>query len=109
MVCIYAPEKLNLIQQTDSENMILNIHNYKNALDVIQEVKHDLIYADLSWSFIDYAFSSTAKLLNIPIFCIAHANYSGYDKGIKKILLLTLVDFSKILYQQINCKMKIKS
>ena len=81
---VYTPEKLKQIQSINSDDMILDIHNYKNALEVIQKEKPDLIYAYAAWNFIDHAFSSTAKILNIPVFCIVHADYSGYIKEAEK-------------------------
>ncbi|HYL66116.1 MAG TPA: CDP-glycerol glycerophosphotransferase family protein [Nitrosopumilaceae archaeon] len=74
MWLVYTPEKLPVIQQNNSENIILDIHNYKNALDVIQKEKPDIIYASETWQFIDYALSSTAKVFHIPVFCVVYSN-----------------------------------
>ena len=52
---------------------ILDIHDYKNALEVIQKEKPDLIYGGGSWNFIDYALSSAAKFFNIPVFCMVYS------------------------------------
>ncbi len=81
---VYAPEKLEPIQQINSDDVILDIHNYKNAFEVIQKEKPDLIYAYASWNFIDYALSSAAKLFQIPVFCIVNGDYSQYEKTIEK-------------------------
>mgnify|MGYP006125979183 FL=1 len=73
MWLVYTPEKIKFIQKNESDDVILDIHNYKNALEVIQKEKPDLIYAYASWNFIDYALSSAAKSCNIPVFCVVHA------------------------------------
>lgn len=52
---------------------ILDIHDYKNAVEVIQKEKPDLIYGGGSWNFIDYALSSAAKFFNIPVFCMVYS------------------------------------
>src|SRR5438309_8718355 len=74
MWLVYTPEKLPFIQQNNSEDIILDIHNYKNALDVIQKEKPDIIYASETWQFIDYALSSTAKIFHIPVFCVVYSD-----------------------------------
>ena len=71
---VYTPEKLNFIPQNNSENVILDIHNYKNALDVLQKEKPDIIYASETWQFIDYALSSAANFLHIPVFCVVYSS-----------------------------------
>ena len=70
---VYTPEKLKSLDNSNSNDVILDIHNYDDALDVIKKEKPDLIYAYASWNFIDYSFSSAAKKFNIPVFCILHA------------------------------------
>ena len=81
---VYTPEKIKSIQNNNSNDIILDIHNYKNALEVIQKEKPDLIYAYASWNFIDYALSSAAQLFKIPVFCIVNGDYYGYIKPFEK-------------------------
>ncbi len=65
---VYTPEKLNLSLCENNENIkILDIHNYKNAMDILQQEKPDLIFARASWDLIDFALSSAGKSLNIPV------------------------------------------
>ena len=92
MWLVYTPEKIKFIQKNESDDVILDIHNYKNALEVIQKEKPDLIYAYASWNFIDYALSSAAKFCNIPVFCVVHADL-GYDKGVEKNITSNLTRF----------------
>lgn len=82
---VYTPEKLNVIPKENSNEKILDIHNYKNAVEVIQKEKPDLIYAADSWNFVDYALSSAAKIFNIPVFCVVYSNI-GIKKNKKDIM-----------------------
>lgn len=70
---VYTPEKLKQIQEISLTDIILDIHNYKNAVEVIEKEKPNLILSSPSWSFIDYSFSSVGNKFNIPVFCILHA------------------------------------
>jgi hypothetical protein len=92
MWLVYTPEKIKFIQKNESDAVILDIHNYKNALEVIEKEKPDLVYAYASWNFIDYALSSAAKFCSIPVFCVIHADL-GYDKGIEKNISSNLTRF----------------
>ncbi len=68
---VYTPDKLILANQQYNDHTILDIHNYKNAVDVIKKEKPDLIFAEGSWGLIDYALSSAAKFCNVPTFGVA--------------------------------------
>ena len=69
---VYTPTKLKLNEKFDSDTLV-DIHNFKNAVEVIKKLKPDLIYSSPYVSFIDNSFSSTAEKFNIPVFCILHA------------------------------------
>lgn len=65
---VYQPEKIDLLSyENDKYNVVLDIHNYKNAVDVIEKEKPDIIYANASPAFIDFAFSTAGKSLKIPV------------------------------------------
>lgn len=64
---VYQPEKLNLSQMKNSDMTILDIHDYKNAIEILRKEKPDIIYASPYWNLIDYALSSAGKFLSIPI------------------------------------------
>ena len=64
---IYKPDKLELPFPTYQDTTILDIHNYENALEVLQKEKPDVIFASASWDLMDYALSSAGKFLNIPV------------------------------------------
>lgn len=70
---VYTPERLDN-NQTFSNDTILDIHDYENALEVVKKVCPDIIYSSETWNFIDYALSSVAKDMNIPVFCIVYSN-----------------------------------
>jgi len=81
---VYTPEKLDLPEENDHTTTILDIHDYDNALEILQKIKPDIINADARPNFMTYAFSSAAKFLNIPIFGI----FDNYFVGLvgKKVL-----------------------
>lgn len=64
---VYQPEKLTPFQLNSKIGKSLDIHNFKNALDVISQIKPDLVFADATNSLIDYALSLAAKTLSIPV------------------------------------------
>lgn len=78
---VYTPNKISLTNSQYENYTILDIHNYNNAIDVIQKEKPDLIFAETSWGFIDYALSSAAKFCNIPAFGIA-SNSLAIEKNL---------------------------
>ena len=65
---VYQPEKINRLQQIATDVTIVDIHDYNNAVDLLKKEKPDIIFTAATRSFIDYALSSAAKFLNIPIF-----------------------------------------
>jgi len=64
---IYKSEKLDIPLPIFPDAKILDIHNYKNALEVLQQEKPDMVFASASWDLMDYAISSAAKFLGIPV------------------------------------------
>lgn len=64
---VYMPDKLNLPIQNDSNVTILDIHNYKNAIEVIQKVKPDIIWVAPTLNLPDYALALAGKFLKIPV------------------------------------------
>ena len=65
---VYMPEKIIISNHPNIDESILDIHNYKDAYDVINKEKPNLIFASPDWAFIDYALSSAAKYCKIPVF-----------------------------------------
>lgn len=80
---VYTPEKLFKSYICNSYETILDIHNYKNAVDVIKQTKPDLIFTSPDWSFINYAFSLAANHFSIPtFFIIPHTDMDVAKKNI---------------------------
>lgn len=64
---VYKPEKIESQLQLNSDIRILDIHDFKNAIEIIQHEKPDIIYALVGPSVIDYAFTLAAQFSNIPV------------------------------------------
>ena len=45
---VYTPEKFTLPKEENSDITILDIHDFKNAIEVLHKVKPDIIYASPS-------------------------------------------------------------
>ena len=63
---IYMPEKNNQIKPNNIDEVILDIHDFKNAVDLIQKIKPDIIYSSPTNNLPDYALNLAAKYLKIP-------------------------------------------
>jgi len=59
---IYQPEKLNL-KDEERETTILDIHDFKNAVEVVNKVKPDVIYVFPGLNIPDYTLALAAKFL----------------------------------------------
>lgn len=79
---ICSPDKLSDTYVCNSDETILDIHNYKNAYDIIKKEKPNLVFASPDWGFIHYAFSLTAHHFNIPVFFIVP--HADIDMSTKK-------------------------
>lgn len=64
---IYKPERLGIIRQNDADTTILDIHDYKNMVEIIQKTKPDIIYVWPYSNVLDYALAIAGKFLNIPM------------------------------------------
>lgn len=71
---VYTPDKFRSSFEKNLDSNVLDIHDFKNAVEVLQKVKPDIIYASPTWSFIDYALSSAAKSLDIPTFSMIYSD-----------------------------------
>jgi hypothetical protein len=65
---VYQPEK-SAMSAESSNVKILDIHDYDNAVKVLNDVKPDLVLGGATWDLIDYAFSLASKRLGIPVIC----------------------------------------
>ena len=62
-----TPDKLNLSPSVESGITTLDIHDYKNAVEIIQKVKPDIIYVLPGLSVPDYALALAGKFFKIPV------------------------------------------
>lgn len=91
---VYMPEKITVKNIQIFDGSIIDIHNYKDACDVIKKEKPDLIYATPDFAFIDYALSSAAQHYKIPVFfMIAHTNKNFLKRKNMKSIFLHIMRF----------------
>lgn len=64
---IYKPTKLNLHPQDYSDVTILDIHDYKNAIEIVEKVKPHIIYISTGLNASDYTLLLAGKFFNIPV------------------------------------------
>ena len=60
-------------QHANQQYKILYLSDFNNSLELIEEVKPDIIYHSVGYNIVDYSFILAEKLLNIPSF--------GYVEG----------------------------
>jgi UDP-N-acetylglucosamine:LPS N-acetylglucosamine transferase len=65
---IYQPDRMNKLQKISDDETILDIHDYDDAIKLLNKHKPDIIFASATRAFIDYALSLAARSLEIPIF-----------------------------------------
>ena len=63
---VYQPDRINPPQKISDNVTIEDIHDYDNAIELLQKQKPDLIFASATRSFVDYAISTAAKSMGIP-------------------------------------------
>jgi len=64
---VYQPDRLNQIGPKDENSIVLDIHDFNNAVDIISKTKPDLVYAGATHDLMDCSFSSAAKFCKIPV------------------------------------------
>ena len=65
---VSQPEKISNIPQENSEDIILDIHDFDNAVDAMKQTKPHLVYCEETYEFRHYASLIAAKFLKIPVF-----------------------------------------
>ena len=75
-------------ESIDSPYELLHVSKFKNAKEVIEKTKPDLIYLTPGLSIIDYAFLLTARVLQIPTFGWVNSNqmFSPTGTNVKRQL-----------------------
>jgi hypothetical protein len=64
---VYKPENIDCKKKLDENNLVLDIHNYDNAIEVIKQFKPDIIWAAPTLNLPDFAISIAGKKLGIPV------------------------------------------
>jgi len=64
---VYQPERLELPAQNNPQTSILDIHDFKNALDVVKHVTPDVIWVAPTLNLPDYVLALAGKYLKIPV------------------------------------------
>ena len=82
---LYMPEK-TLFEPINTNEKFLDIHNFQNALDVLESEKPDLILASPSFNFIDLAFCIVGKKKQIPVVSIINPNLISKMMPVKNTL-----------------------
>ena len=65
---VYQPDRINQSQKISEDTTVIDIHDYDNAIELLQKQKPDIIFASATRSFIDYALSIASKSMGIPVF-----------------------------------------
>lgn len=79
---ICMPERITNTIQKENWN-ILDIHDYKNAFEIIKKERPDLIFASSSPNLIDYSFCIAGKSNSIPIISRISSNLSQAKISLK--------------------------
>lgn len=64
---VYKPERIDVKKYTNKNNIVLDIHDFKNAVDVIKKSEPDIIWAAPTLNLPDFALSTAGKKLGIPV------------------------------------------
>jgi hypothetical protein len=86
---VYLPEKLDEISIENENEKILDIHNFNNYVEILKNEKPDLVYADATYSLIDFAISTAAKSLGIPVLSKIYNRSDGAKNQKTNIKFLT--------------------
>jgi len=86
---VYQPDKLEF-----SDFHILDIHDFKNAFDCLNEIKPDCVMIGAHYEPIQYAFSICCKKLNIPVVSFY---YNSYTSGFSETKYNKIISSSRIM------------
>ena len=64
---VYKPEKIDVKKYSDKNNIVLDIHDFENAVDVIKKIQPNIIWAAPTLNLPDFALSIAGKKLGIPV------------------------------------------
>lgn len=92
---IYRPEKLDLSAHKLSDKIMLDIHNYKNAVDLLKKEKPDLIFIGPTTSLVNDALSIAGKFLKIPVVCMINTEPNNFFRDRQNFINSPLRAFFK--------------
>ena len=91
---VYQHEQINKLKKISTDFTIIDFHDYDNAVKLLQKQKPDIIFADASRAFIDYALSTAAKFVGIPTFSMFWSDWYYFPISNKtKYVILNLSRF----------------
>ena len=68
LICLVSmPDPLPSIPELPPNVKVIDLHDYKNALDMIKEVNPDVIFSVTSYDLLSYSLSVVGKFLKIPV------------------------------------------
>jgi hypothetical protein len=91
---VYQPDRISFSDVLDSN--ILDIHNYNNAIDCLNQIKPNCVMVGSRYEPIQYAFSLASKKLKIPLVSFY---YTGYESEKSEYITYynKLVSYSRII------------
>ena len=99
---IYMPDKINLDVHKNSKYKILDFHNYANAIDLVKEVKPDIIYASAYPIGPDIALKLAGKHFKIPVVADV-VNQVVVGNGARKMIKTNLIEvFQRTVSTDVN-------
>ena len=90
---VYQPDQIDQSQKISDNVTIADIHDYDNAVELLQKQKPDLIFASATRSFVDYALSTAAKSMGIPTFSMFWSDWYYSTTSKSKYVALNINRF----------------
>jgi hypothetical protein len=88
---VYSPNKIEK-KQTKEFETILDIHDYDNFVEILEKIKPDVVYAMANYSLIDFAVSSAAKYLEIPVLSKFMNKVAVVSKNVRRSIITRLFE-----------------
>lgn len=64
---IFQPKKTVIEKTSSNDLLILNLHDYHDALEILEETKPDVVIINPQLEFVNLSFALTARFKNIPV------------------------------------------
>ncbi|MCV0399639.1 MAG: CDP-glycerol glycerophosphotransferase family protein [Nitrosarchaeum sp.] len=64
---VYKPERIDTGKYTDKNNIVIDIHDFHNAVEAIKKYEPDIVWAAPTLNLPDFAISIAGKKLGIPV------------------------------------------